>query len=176
MKLLFNWHQIAEYSEYELKVISSRWVLVRRISDHFVPSISDTGDGYKLVGLKGDDGKWHTVGVHVLVCLVYKGPRPKGKKGKTVNHIDGCKWNNHPSNLEWMSQKGNVVHAWKMGLNTVYPQKGESNGRAKLTWVKVRRIRSLYSTGRYTQKELSEVFATAENNIWGILSNRNWKE
>ena len=174
------WHQIAEYPEYELKVIDSRWVKVRRISDHFEPSISGAKDGYKWVNLVGCEGKRHTVSIHVLVCLVYKGPRPKGKKGETVNHKDGCKWNNHPLNLEWASYKKNNRHALTMGLRVVVKgmsyNKGEKNASAKLTRRKVRRIHKMYSTGRYTQKELALVFRVSCSVIWAVIKGKNWKE
>lgn len=34
----------------------------------------------------------------------------------TINHIDGDKMNDHPSNLEWISIKDNIIHAFSTGL------------------------------------------------------------
>lgn len=35
-----------------------------------------------------------------------------------VNHIDGVRDNNDKSNLEWVSNKENVRHAWSTGLRS----------------------------------------------------------
>jgi hypothetical protein len=46
--------------------------------------------------------------VHRMVAIAYI-PNPLNKK--FVNHIDGNKWNNHVSNLEWVTKSENELHS-----------------------------------------------------------------
>lgn len=64
--------------------------------------------GYKAVNLKR---KLHYV--HRLVAETFI-PNPDNKP--QVNHIDGNTWNNNVENLEWVTSKENMQHAYKMGL------------------------------------------------------------
>jgi len=68
--------------------------------------------GYPLVKLK-IDGKYKNQSIHRLVALAFI-DNPENKKD--VNHIDGDKTNNHVKNLEWMTRKENIDHAWETGL------------------------------------------------------------
>lgn len=52
---------------------------------------------------------------HRLLGLTFI-PRVKGKH--LVNHIDGNKWNNALSNLEWATYSDNINHAFDTGLRT----------------------------------------------------------
>lgn len=63
-----------------------------------------TKDGYLQVELK--DGKKQCV--HRLVAMAFVDGH---ENGLTVNHKDGVKSNNHPSNLEWITAQENTLHA-----------------------------------------------------------------
>ncbi len=65
--------------------------------------------GYKSVTLVDPaTKKKRTVNVHRYVAyFLVEGY----EEGLVVNHIDGNTRNNHPSNLEWVTQKENIKHA-----------------------------------------------------------------
>jgi hypothetical protein len=68
------------------------------------------GSGYPIVSIWGWGGR---VRVHNLVAETFIGKKPFGSQ---VNHIDGNKCNNTPENLEYISQKENLRHAFRTGL------------------------------------------------------------
>lgn len=51
--------------------------------------------------------------IHRVVCEMFI-PNPDNKP--CINHKDGNKYNNHVSNLEWVTYQENTVHAFKTGL------------------------------------------------------------
>lgn len=71
------------------------------------------GSGYQRVNLSNKTGKNVTYYIHDLVTREVLGPKPKGM---TVNHIDGDKLNNHPDNLEYVTQAENIRHMYRLGL------------------------------------------------------------
>ena len=73
-------------------------------------------DGYLRVQL-WDNGKCYFAAIHRLVAETFI-PNPEGKP--FVNHIDGDKSNNYVGNLEWCTQKENILHAWKTGLSKTH--------------------------------------------------------
>lgn len=69
-------------------------------------------DGYLYIHLYKN--KKQTIkGIHIIVAKTFI-PNPLNKT--QVNHIDGDKWNNKIDNLEWVTPKENINHAYKIGL------------------------------------------------------------
>ena len=52
---------------------------------------------------------------------------------------------------------------------------GESNGKAKVNCEIVKEMREMYSTGKYNQKEISEIFGLSRTQINGIVHNKYWR-
>lgn len=53
--------------------------------------------------------------IHTLVAKYSIGERPPGL---VINHKDGNKLNNHPSNLEYITTQQNTKHAVRLGLHS----------------------------------------------------------
>lgn len=77
---------------------------IKKISVHI------SNKGYKMVNLCLD-GKMFFKTIHRLVANAFI-PNPENKP--CINHIDGNKQNNNVSNLEWVTQKENMQHAFKI--------------------------------------------------------------
>lgn len=79
-------------------------------------AIGTNNAGYKTIRLhKGDATKKYFV--HRLVAMTFI---PTDDYSKQVNHIDCDKTNNRITNLEWVTQSENEMHAIKNGLKGVW--------------------------------------------------------
>ena len=76
--------------------------------------------------------------VHRIVAAAFV-PRPPGSD--VVNHLDGVKDNNLPSNLEWTTSSGNLAHAFKTRLRTQDGDKNPSSVHAAETVEMICRLR-----------------------------------
>lgn len=85
------------------------------ISKEKIIKTSNISKGYKGVTLTKDK-KRYPKKVHRLVAEAFI-PNPENKS--QVNHKDGNKANNKIDNLEWCTNKENVIHAYKLGLNSI---------------------------------------------------------
>ena len=76
----------------------------------------------------GRGGKDKRMNIHRLVAIHFI---PNLMNLPEVNHIDGCKTNNHVSNLEWVTREQNIRHGFDTGLIRIL--KGEEASNSKLT-------------------------------------------
>lgn len=82
-------------------------------------NIQTQAQGYSQVVLS-KNGSRKTFRLHALVAKLFvENPFKK----KYINHIDGNKKNNKASNLEWVTAKENMAHAYKTGLINHYKRK-----------------------------------------------------
>lgn len=106
--------------------------------------------------------------VHSLVMEAFKGKTPIGFE---INHKDGDKSNNRLRNLEFLTHRDNMLHAYRNGLVS---NKKERNGRSKITMYQAKAIRKQYPY--FSVKKLSKKYHLSVSNIYAILNNKLWKE
>ena len=86
-----------------------------------------TKKGYEMVYLSVKSKK-HSKLVHRLIANTFI-PNPLNKK--TVNHIDCDKKNNRVDNLEWLTNKENMKHAFDNGLFKERDKRNSERARIK---------------------------------------------
>lgn len=100
------WKTVNECNLYEV----SNTGLVRRIETKRILKGCITS-GYRSVKFTFPDGKQRRFYVHRLVAEHFL--PPQGNKDLVVNHKDGDKLNNNVENLEWVSQRENILHYYQ---------------------------------------------------------------
>ncbi len=108
--------------------------------------------------------------VHRVSFKLFKGEIPLKMQ---VNHSCDNPICINPKHLWLGTQQDNVNDMIKKG-RARYAQ-GENVNTAKLRDFEVRKIRSLYSTGEFTYKELALKFDVEKSNIGMIIRNKTWK-
>ena len=97
-------------------------------------SISDNGAGYKKVAIhnlsKDKKFKMKNLYLHRIVAELFL-PKPLEHQTQ-VNHIDGDKTNNCVTNLEWVTDGENLLHAYRVLGRKQKTGKNHHNSRAVL--------------------------------------------
>jgi len=113
------------------------------------------------------DGRQRQHLVHRVVAEAFHGPA----YGRQVNHKNGDKLDNRPSNLEWVTRSENQIHAANTGLKPT----GEKSHLAKLNESQVKEIRVLLSEG-ISQTEIGRRYGVSQTAISKIKMLRKWKQ
>jgi len=77
--------------------------------------------GYMQVVLTNSSGKVSCHFIHRLVANAFITPI---EDKNIINHKNGIKTDNCVENLEWCTQRENILHAWKSGLAFAHTNKG----------------------------------------------------
>ena len=97
--------------------------------------------GYAIVVLC-KDGKPRPFTIHRLVMLAFVGPRPSGLQ---INHLNGKKSDNRPSNLEYCTLSENLLHRHRvLGIVSKRPPMKESTKRKIGNKVRAAWLRGCY--------------------------------
>lgn len=136
----------------DIKVLSNGDIYGKK--GKFKPSYSNS-KGYARIHIGN-----HMYSVHRLVAEAWI-PNPDNKP--QVNHINGDKTKNCVSNLEWVTNQENRIHAVKNDLSS-----------ATITYDQAKEIRELYSTGKYTYNDLAYLYNVSYSNIGYIIRNDSW--
>lgn len=123
---------------------------------------------YLYVGLS-NNGSRKNFFVHRLVATTFV---PNFDNKPYINHINGVKTDNRADNLEWVTAKENVAHAYNIGLRD---NRGEKHYRAKLSSSDVLAIRRKCKVEGIPQKDLANEYKINANQISRIMSGTRWK-
>lgn len=103
----------------------------------------DSGEYFQIRAML--DGKRVMALAHRLVWLHFHGPIPEGI---TLNHKNGIKKDNRPSNLELATYREQQIHATRvLRIGHACDQHGQKNSMSKLTTDQVVQIRQRRSAG-----------------------------
>ena len=161
-----NKGRIKSLDRYIMQTNSFGDLYERRMHGKILSNKRNNGNGYKITQLK-KGAEEEIIGnnyVHILVAQHFI-PNPENKL--TVNHIDGNKSNNCVENLEWATYKEQSQHIIEHELK-------KSEYRKKLTEDEIISIYKLMHTGKYTSKEVSEIFNCNKEAVRSIKNKRTW--
>lgn len=102
------WKQVSNFENYSVSNLGK----VRNDKQRRLKATRLDHDGYEKVDLYSN-GNRKTYRVHRLVAENFI---PNDSNKPVINHKDGIKTNNQVSNLEWVTEKENVVHAFQHNL------------------------------------------------------------
>lgn len=111
--------------------------------------------------------------IHRLLALTFI-PNPENKL--QVNHIDGNSINNNIENLEWVTAKENIRHAWSIGLCTPHSIYGKTNEQPVKILFETRRQRVFELSDKgMSQRKIAEVIGIDPSVISRILNPKKIK-
>ena len=134
--------------------------------------------GYHQV-LLSKGGKVKAWKVHRLICMAFHGLPSLSKM--QVNHIDGNRGNNMPSNLEWVTSSQNKLHGFAIGISKrtsekLFAARSLSGKRSrKLSLSDALAVKIMKKAG-YSSRHIASMFDVVKSTIAGIVLNKTYRE
>ena len=125
-------------------------------------------NGYVVVRLKWEDGKYRTRTIHSLIADAFLGPRPPWHQ--EIRHLDGNKRNNTASNLAW----GTIADNQGDPDAVAKRRRGDASNLAKLTASQARDARRMRAEG-VSAREIAARFGVSVQAITHIIAGRSWR-
>lgn len=166
-----KWKNIKSFPGY--KVSNYGEIRSHRRKNPIILSKRINKKGYYYVNLMDSTSKttmYRSVLVHSLVASTFL---RKSNNNLCVNHLDGDKLNNKVSNLEWVTNKRNSEHAFKLGL--VSGRKGNLCNLSKLNAKQVLKIRLLKGKSNLSYNDVALIFNVTKSTIIQIVQRKIWK-
>lgn len=165
-----RWYPVPGWEE--LYEFSSR-CRVRNRKTGRLKTIVEMDCGY--LGFHAEGGKDRAksmVYLHRVIGLLFL---PNSLSLPCINHDDGDKHNNAPSNFEWCTQADNMKHAHRTGLCTSFEiLRGEDSPNSKVTEAQVIEIRKRVAGGQ-TMTSVGAAFGINKTTVRHIVNRRTWK-
>ncbi len=153
-----TWLSVKEFPEYQ---VSSFGRVKNKMGKFLKPSPNPR---YLNINFRGK----HPKTLHRVLMITFK--PIDGCENLVVNHIDGDKFNNNLSNLEWTTPKKNSQHAQSMGLY----ETGSNRYNSKLDDKKALEIKKLYKNP-YTALQLAKKYQISDRLVYSIAKGERWK-
>lgn len=174
-------YRLVQTGELEIDPEGRVWRLKKRTFDRWTggtkvtpcarvrAEIGKTGEYLQVRAMV--EGMRHYAAAARLVWIHFNGPIPQGM---TVNHKDGAKQNNQPSNLELATYSEQRHHAIRVLGARHHDVRGSKHPKTTLTEVQVLMIRSRRKAGERI-KDLAAEFGSTEKAVSHICRGVTWK-
>lgn len=174
------WKKIDGYEDYSIsntgkimfdgKTVIDIFGKKREYAPHIVAQCVNSSN-YKKVVLRNENGSKNFY-VHRLMAQAFI-PNPENLP--EVNHIDGNKWNNNISNLEWCSVSENSKHAFANNLREIsaYNKYKVKQNASKLNDLDILAIQVLVDRG-IQKKEIAKLFGVYDSVICDLTNGKSY--
>lgn len=131
-------------------------------------------DGYGRVTWGGKQYCAHRVAA--VLSGIIKDARAAESSPTTIHVLHRCdvRLCCNPNHFFLGTKADNAQDAMKKGRLTW--RSGEAHANAKLTVTQARKIRGLYATGRYFQKDLAALFSVGQSTVGRVVRNERWRD